>query len=45
VHVHVCAWSNTTCIPFVAIEILQHSHPVLHPKTSINTSRLIFSVY
>jgi hypothetical protein len=37
--------SNATCILFVAIVKLQCSHPVLHSKTSINTSRPTFSVY
>jgi hypothetical protein len=37
--------SNATCILFVAIVKLQCSHPVLHSKTSINTSRPMFSVY
>jgi hypothetical protein len=37
--------SNAPCILFAAIVNLQCSHPVLHSKTSINTSRPIFSVY
>ena len=39
------AGSNAPCILFVAIVNLQCSHPVLHSKTSINTSRPIFPVY
>ena len=37
--------SNATCILFVAIVKLQCSHPVLHSKTSFNTSRPYLSVY
>ena len=42
---HAMRRSNATCILFVAIVKLQCSHPVLHSKTSINTSRPYLSVY